>query len=289
MKMHRLLTIGTTIGLLAVSVSLPVRPVAHAKGYTPKDFVPPIVFQAAGTTVASIQSSVDEYRAALGATNNGNTPGPLSSGRREINWDGGSTNNQNTAVVGNPFAGFQITRGALFTTPDGTGFVQAPPVADPALFPPGGLAGLFNNPTYGTIFSAFSRQRLFSVIGGRITDVDFFVPGGGNMPATVTGFGAVFTDVDQPDGSGPGEKHGNRKASTLMEYFGADGELLFSSFVPASPGDGSLSFFGIVFRDARIARVRITSGDLAPGPDDDGKQDIVMMDDFLYGEPQLLH
>jgi hypothetical protein len=29
-----------------------------------------------------------------------------------------------------------------------------------------------------------------------------------------------------------------------MEYFDADGELLFSSFVPASPGDGSLSFFG---------------------------------------------
>ena len=108
------------------------------------------------------------------------------------------------------------------------------------------------------------------------------------MPATVTGFGAVFTDVDQPDGSGPGKKRGNRKASTLIEYFGADGELLFSSFVPASPGDGSLSFFGIVFDDARIAQVRITSGNVAPGPDDEGKQDIVMMDDFLYGEPQPL-
>ena len=63
-------------------------------------------------------------------------------------------------------------------------------------------------------------------------------------------------------------------------------ELIFSSFVPASPGDGSLSFFGIVFTDARIARVRITSGDASPGPNDDGTHDIVMMDDFLYGEPQ---
>jgi hypothetical protein len=62
--------------------------------------------------------------------------------------------------------------------------------------------------------------------------------------------------------------------------------LLFSSFVPASPGDGSLSFFGIVFDDARIARVRIRSGDVAPGPDDNGKHDIVVMDDFIYGEPQ---
>jgi hypothetical protein len=43
-----------------------------------------------------------------------------------------------------------------------------------------------------------------------------------------------------------------------------------------------------VFEDARIARVRITSGNVAPGPDDDAKLDIVMMDDFLYGEPQHL-
>jgi hypothetical protein len=287
MKKHMLVTVVAAFGLLSVMVSVPVRQ-APAQGNTSKDFVPPIVFQAAGPAVASIQGTVVEFRAALGDPNNGNATGPLASGRREINWDGGSITNQTTAVAGNPFAGFQIIRGALFTTPDGTGFVQAPPAADPALFPPGGLAGLFNNPTYGTIFSAFSPLRLFSTIGSNITDVHFFVPGGGNIPATTTGFGAVFTDVDQPDGSGPGKKRGNRGASTLIEYFGADGELLFSSFVPASPGDGSLSFFGIVFDDARIARVRITSGDVAPGPDDDGKHDIVVMDDFIYGEPQAL-
>jgi hypothetical protein len=73
-----------------------------------------------------------------------------------------------------------------------------------------------------------------------------------------------------------------------MEYFDAYGRLIFSSFVPASPGNASLSFFGIVFDDARIARVRITTGDVAPGPDDDEKRDIVMMDDFIYGEPQPL-
>jgi len=245
------------------------------------------VFQAAGANASSIQSSVDQFRVTLGGANNGNAPGPLASGRREINWDGGG-NNRSTSVSGNPLTTFLVTRGSLYTTPDGTGFVQAPTAADPAQFPPGGLAGLFNNLTYGTIFSAFSDLRLFSAIGSNITEVDFFVPGGGNIPATVTGFGAVFTDVDQPDGSGPGNKHGNRKASTLIEYYGADGELLFSSFVPASPGDGSLSFFGIVFEDARIARVRITSGNVAPGPDDEGKRDVVMMDDFIYGEPQPL-
>ena len=66
-----------------------------------------------------------------------------------------------------------------------------------------------------------------------------------NLPLPDGGFGAVFTDVDQPDGSGPGKKHGNRGASTLIEYFGADGDLLFSSFVPAAPGDAGLSFFGL--------------------------------------------
>ncbi len=240
------------------------------------------VFQAAGPTTTSIQSSVDQYRAAVGAPNNGNGPSVLA-GRREINWDGGSTINETTAVAGNPFPGFLITRGALFTTPDGTGFVQAPAGTDVT---PGGLAGLFGNPTYKTSFRAFSASRLFSAIGGKVTEVNFFVPGGGNVPATVSGFGAVFSDVDQPNGSGPARKRGNRGASTLIEYYAANGELLYSSFVPASPGDGGFSFFGVVFPDARIARVRITSGDVAPGPNDSEKQDVVMMDDFIYAEPR---
>jgi hypothetical protein len=234
---------------------------------------PVAVFQAAGPTTTSIQSTVDRYRDAVSVL----------AGRREINWDGGSQTNEATTVSGNPFAGFLITRGALFTTPDGTGFVQAPAATDVA---PGGLAGVFGNPTYKTTFRPFSNLRLFSAIGGKLTDVTFFVPGGGNVPATVSGFGAVFTDVDQPNGSGPAQKRGNRHASTLVEYYGVNGELLFSSFVPASPGDGNFSFFGIVFPDARIARVRITSGDVAPGPDDSAKQDVVMMDDFIFGEPR---
>ena len=283
MKTKILLTVGAALGLLSVMAPPPVRPVAHAQGYPSspypsKDFVPPIVFQAAGPTVASIQNTVDAYRAALGGLNNGIPQEPFTSGRREIGWDGGGSTN--TAVAGNPLTDFQSSRGALFTTPDGAGFVQATPE---------GLAGQFNNPTYGAIFTAFSPKRLFSAIGGKITDTTFFVPvapGGSNIPATATGFGAVFTDVDQPHGNGI--KHGNRKASTLIEYYGAYGELLFSSFVPASQGDGSLSFLGIVFPDARIFRVRITSGNVAPGPDDRGTQDIVMMDDFIYGEPQRI-
>jgi hypothetical protein len=246
-----------------------------------RDFVAPNVFQAAGPTVASIQSTVDQYRAALGQTNNGNA-GAQASGRREINWDGGGANTTTPPVT--PFNTFLNTRGSQFTTP-GIGLTQAPPSGGPQ----GGLAALFNNPSYATIFRTFSPQRLFVPVGSNITEGQFFLPGSnGSVPATVSGFGAVFTDVDQPDGSGPGKKDGNRHASTLIEYFNAEGRLIYSSFVPAAPGDGNLSFFGIVFEDARIARVRITTGNVALGPDDSRKQDVVAMDDFIYGEPQPL-
>jgi hypothetical protein len=284
MKKYALLTFAATFGLLSITVPITNRQTAHAQDNTTRDFVPPTVFQAAGPNAASIQSSVDAFRAALGNPNNLNNAGPLATGRREINWDGvGGVDTTTTAPV-TPFNVFLNTRGSQFTTP-GIGLSQAPPSGGPQ----GGLAVLFNNPSYGTIFSPFSNFRLFTPVGSNITDALFFQPGSnGNTPATVSGFGAVFTDVDQPDGSGPGEKRGDRGASTLVEFFAADGELLFSSFVPPSPGDASLSFFGVKYNDARIARVRITAGDVAPGPDDDSNNDIVMMDDFIYGEPLAL-
>ena len=261
MKLPIRSTVIASFGLLAMLLA--VSETAYAQGT-------PAVFQAAGADAASIQSSVDAFRAALGNPNNGNNPGPLLDGRREINWDGGNPNVLDTTAPVTPFNVFLNTRGSQFTTP-GLGLSQAPTFGGPQ----GGLAVLFGNITYGKIFRTFSPSRLFTPVGSNITEGLFFIPGtNGTVRASVRGFGAVFTDVDQ--------------ASTLVEYFGADGNLLFSSSVPASPGDRSLSFFGIVFKDAPIARVRITAGNVAPGPNDDASHDIVMMDDFVYGEPRLL-
>lgn len=266
-----------------VSVSNATSEAIAVDGNTTIDFVAPAVFQAAGPSVASIQSSVAAFRTALGDPLNGNTTMELPNGRREINWDGAPPTDVTTPPV-NPFNTFLNTRGAQFTTP-GIGLSQAPPAGGPQ----GGLAALFGNATYGTTFSAFSSFRLFTPVGSNVTNTVFFVAGSnGSLRAGVTGFGAIFTDVDQPDGSGPGRKHGNRGASTLVEFFDADGRLLFSSFVPASPGDGGFSFLGIKFNDARIASVRITAGNVAAGPDDDNTNDVVMMDDFIYGEPHSL-
>jgi hypothetical protein len=281
MKKYALLTLAIGCGLLSIILPSTIRS-TNAQNTT-RNFVPPSVFQAAGKDVVSIQSSVDAFRAALGNPNNGNA-GPMDTGHREINWDGVGGADTTTTVPITPFNVFLNTRGSQFTTP-GIGLTQAPATGGAQ----GGLAVLFNNPSYGTIFKPFSNMRLFTPVGSNITEALFFRPGSnGSIPATVTGFGAVFTDVDQPDGSGPGEKRGNRGASTLIEFFGVNGELLFSSFVPSSPGDGSQSFFGVKFNDALIARVKITTGDVAPGPDDDSNNDIVVMDDFIYGEPKAL-
>ena len=245
----------------------------------------PAVFQAAGTTAEAIQSTVDAFRTALGDPDNANAPGPIAKGRREINWDGGG-NNDTTAPLppANPFDVFLDSRGARFTTP-GTGLTQGPPAGGPQ----GGLAELFDNPDYADIFSTFSPLRLFAPVGSNFVDGRFFIPGtNGAEPAAVRGFGAVFTDVDRPAGSLTGDHLRDLLPSTLITYFDADGKELFTGAVPASPGDGSLSFFGVVFDKARVARIRIISGSTAPGPDDDKKHDIVVMDDFLYGEPQAL-
>jgi hypothetical protein len=276
MKKQILLTLVVGLGLLSVMALVPFCQTAEAQG----KLVRPMIFQAAGPDADSIQGMVDAYRAALGDPNNGNAAGPLASGRREINWDGGGADNTTAPVT--PFNVFLDTRGGQFTTL-GIGLSQAPASGGAD----GGLETLFGNPTYGATFSAFSPVRLFTPVGSNLTEAAFFIPGtNGAQPATVRGFGAVFTDVDESDGIGPRQRRANpRGDSTLMEYFDRDGNLIFSSFVPASPGDASLSFFGILFDDARIARVRITTGNVAPGPDD-GEVDVVMMDDFFYSEPQ---
>src|SRR5215831_17042918 len=62
MKRHVFLTHVIAFGLLFMTLLVPVRHAAHAQGNKSKDFVPPVVFQAAAPTaepIQSIQSIVD--------------------------------------------------------------------------------------------------------------------------------------------------------------------------------------------------------------------------------------
>src|SRR6185436_724307 len=129
-------------------------------------------------------------------------------------WDGGGSTN--TSPGPTPFTVFLNTRGALMETP-GSGFVQAPV---------SGLADTFHNPSLTNTFQAFSPVRLFAPVNSTVTDVSFFVPGGGTN-ATTSAFGVVFADVDSPDGGGRHVRQSKPSASTQIGYYDADGNLLY--------------------------------------------------------------
>jgi hypothetical protein len=222
----------------------------------------PEVFQGAGDITAAIGA----FRTALG-TLNPNQPGSVGSGRREINWDAVPAQFTNTDAFPADFFNQPVTgraRGAVFSTP-GTGFR----VSDDNL--------VDLNPTYADQFDFFSPVRTFIAVGDNVTTVRFFVPGS-STPATSTGFGVVFSDLDHP-GSG------------RLRLFAADGRNLGTYLAPAAPG--GLSFLGVRFPTAIVARVEILSGQAALGPESfdvstatsGPVRDLAIMDDFLYGEP----
>ncbi len=240
-------------------------------------FAKPVVFSAAGKTPADIQASVDAFRNFLGA--NRGVGGTFKDGRREINWDGVP---DAIAAPNNMPANNFNARGVVFFTP-GFGF---------QISANQGVAPIeFDNlrPNLSRKFRAFSPQRLFTALNSTITENLFFVPGT-IQPATTKGFGAVFTDVD-------------REESTKIEYLDANGSLLSTAFAPPAKGNETLSFIGVAF-DAgeQVFLVRITSGnvelgetrdnarhgDLELGENRDGGRDLVVMDDFIYGEPQRI-
>jgi len=232
---------------------------------------PATIRETAGANAAAIQTTVDTFRTDLG-TLRPNTKSSFTSGRRELSWDGVSDAAAAPAALPGDFFNSTSPRGIVFATP-GSGFQVSMDDDTGGDIDPDQVRFDNINASYSSQFSVFSPQRLFTAIGSNITDVTFFVPGT-NIPATVTGFGAVFTDVDTA-------------GSTNIQFFDPDGHLLLiHNVLPASQG---LSFLGVKFTGSeRISKVRITSGNVAPGPNDNpgGGFDVVVMDDFIYAEPQ---
>jgi len=232
----------------------------------------PVVRSAAGSTPADLQAAVDQFRAdiSLGGGVNAPNTGPFAIGRREINWDGVPDAFSDPNPFPGDFFNNNSKRGAVFSTPGSSlllSALAANPTATPVRF--GSI-----NAAYPAEFQVFSPQRLFTAVGSPITDMTFFVPVSPTTPAAVNGFGAVFTDVEIP-------------GATSIEFFKANNQSLGSHPVPTGVS-GGLSFLGVSF-DAgeRVARVRITSGNAALGATtvDAPGVDVVVMDDFLYGEP----
>lgn len=223
-----------------------------------------VVRSGSAATAAELTPIVDAYRGDLG-TLNPNVPGSFGAGRREVNWDGVPE----PVSSPNPFPGDFFNgavpgraRGIAFSTP-GAGFEVSAAPGTPG-FEFGNL-----NPSYPDEFIPFSSAKLFTALASNVTDVTFFVPGT-TEAAAVTGFGAVFADVDVAN-------------ATSLSFYGLDDELLGTYF--ASTFDGGLSFLGVSYADAIVTRVRIVTGTVAPGPTDGPSTDVVVMDDFIYGEP----
>ncbi|HEU5259043.1 MAG TPA: PEP-CTERM sorting domain-containing protein [Vicinamibacterales bacterium] len=232
----------------------------------------PVVESGSGTSAAAITSAVDTFRADLGGGNVAGANGSFGGVRREINWDGVPDALSAPNNLPANFFNVNSPRGAVFETP-GTGFqVSANAGIAPVEF--GNI-----DPSYTSTFAVFSPQRLFTALGSNVVDVLFFVPGT-NIPAAVSGFGAVFTDVDLAN-------------TTSIQYFTPGNASLGTFPVPAIVGSETLSFLGVSFNAGeQVGRVRITNGNIALGAgitDQNGNtRDVVVMDDFLYSEPRAV-
>jgi hypothetical protein len=215
-------------------------------------------YQAEGDS-ATVAGKLDEFRAALGGALNAPNSPPAADGRREINWDGVPPAVTNVDNFPLDFFNVNSKRGALLSTP-GTGLrVDSLDFGVP------------------TQFHSFSPKKLFAAVGSDQVAVDFKIVGT-NTTGLVKGFGVVFSDVDEA-------------GSTVVAFYDAAGGLLANLAAPAKNSAQEFSFIGAVFDKPSIARVVIVSGnaalsaavtDVSAG----GTKDLVVMDDFVYGEPQ---
>jgi hypothetical protein len=217
------------------------------------------------TDSGNITDGVAAFRQALGDPLNGAIPVEQGGGRREINWDGVPAAVTNTNTFPPAFFNLNSPRGAITSTPGSGLRVSDNNFADV-------------NPAYAAEFQAFSPIKTFAPVGSNVVDVTFQVAGG-TQSAGVSGFGVVFSDVDLP-------------GSASIELFA--GPLSLGTFVaPVRSDAAGQSFVGVMPNAGLlVTRVRITSGQGALGAtvqdvSAGGALDLVVMDDFLYGEPHL--
>ncbi|HUS06045.1 MAG TPA: hypothetical protein VMZ52_07115 [Bryobacteraceae bacterium] len=229
-----------------------------------------IVISASGTDTVSTTAARDAFRTTLGGGTTAGANGSFGGLRREINWDGvpGTLSAPNNLPA--DFFNVNSPRGVVFSTP-GTGFQVSGASTDSVPLNFGNI-----DPSYTATFAPFSPQRLFTALGSNVVDVNFFLAGT-STAGTVSGFGAVFSDVDLAN-------------TTSIQFFDASNFSLGTFFVPNVSGSQTFSFLGVSFNAGeRIRRVRITSGNVALGAgvtDQNGNtRDLVVMDDFLYSEP----
>jgi hypothetical protein len=227
---------------------------------------PPVVVSASG----DLTNAITQFRTVLGDPLN-TTPNQTA-GRREVNWDGAPatvTNNNtfpldffnNTDPAG-PNArkrGLQYVGAANSLRLDSSNFAEI-------------------ESTYADNFKAFSQKKIIATINSNITEIEFRVAGT-TTPASVKGFGVVFSDVDQDN-------------YTTIQFYDGNKSLGVFKAPKRSDANGH-SFLGVHFPNDKITRIKITAGTgtLGVGVKDisnGGNKDLVVFDDFFYSEPKAL-
>eukprot|EP00737_Agarophyton_chilense_P005255 gb/GEZJ01007602.1/.p1 GENE.gb/GEZJ01007602.1/~~gb/GEZJ01007602.1/.p1 ORF type:complete len:265 (+),score=33.21 gb/GEZJ01007602.1/:314-1108(+) len=221
-----------------------------------------------------LTSAVENYKKLLGGENNGNNAGPLLSGQRSINWDADIVPFN---MPGN-FFNKVVTRGAVFHARGGKFAVS------------NGGASSAKDDRFSSLlpafvskqFRRFSLKRLFTPVASNRVTVKFQIPATVNA-GRVSGFGAVFTDVDLA-------------RRTYMIYYDKKGCKIAKVVVGRK--NRGLSFAGLVVVDRHnpkkklsvISKVKVQLGNTSikgffRSTWHGFFKDVVVMDDLFYGEP----
>jgi hypothetical protein len=249
-----------TIALVGLTVALTACDSYDTTGPIRKDpgVDPLLVIEADGDLTAALT----EFRALLGEPANGGGVGPQDTGRREIRWDGVPPEQTNTDAFP---ADFFRNNGLITTTDDSGTRVSDNDFAD-------------IDPGYAAEFESFSKVKTFMASGSARMTLTFRLPGS-DTPAVTRGIGIVFSDVD-------------RDGTATMTLYASDGANLGTYAAPARSDSAGHSFVAVAYDRPLVARVEVISGESALGAGIDdlsagGIHDLVVTDDFLFGEPQV--
>ena len=238
----------------------------------------PVLRSSAGSTPAAIQSQINLFYSDLGGVDNG-TGNSFTTGRRELDFGLIPDNFAEPNNFPGDFFKTTVPRGALLSA-SCAGLAQRVAVSADASNPTN-TPLVFSNvePSYLGQFITYNSQRVMGVRGpianSQCSDINvtFSIPGT-NVPATVKGFGIVFTDADS---TGPGS----------FRVFDANGNQL-GNIVTSSGFASGLSFVGVSFNAGeRIASVNIISGSpILFAGNTDAINDVVAISAMFYGEPR---